>query len=347
MSTTPATDHAILAGLPRVQLLDGPTPLERLERIEASSGHRAVYVKRDDCMALGLGGNKVRSLEFWLGAALDQGCDIVLAAGLPVSNQCRLVAAAAAKLGLDCLILHNAEAPGTPTGNLLLSRIFGAEIRFLGPVSEAARDKALDEAAAELRRSGRRPYIVGDAVTGALGYVAGALELARQARDRGLGLRHVLLPGSMGTTEAGFLFGCALAGRPFTVHLVSVEYPLEELKTRLERILAGLAARLETEAAKDWRDWTRLHDRYLGAGYQIPTEESVVALATFARREGLLLENTYVAKTFAGLLDLIARGEIPVDEPVCALHTGGLPALFGQAELMTEILAPPVVGEGG
>ena len=157
MSTTPATDHNILSGMPRVRLLDGPTPLERLGRIEALTGHGAVYVKRDDCMALGLGGNKVRSLEFWLGAALDQGCDIVLAAGLPVSNQCRLTAAAAAKLGLDCLILHNAEEPGTNTGNLLLSRLLGAELRFLGPVSEAARDAALEEAAADLRRSGRRP----------------------------------------------------------------------------------------------------------------------------------------------------------------------------------------------
>src|SRR5690606_12244359 len=181
----------ILSGIPRIRLLDGPTPLERLRRVEALTGHGGIFVKRDDCMPLGMGGNKVRSLEFWLGEALEQGCDILLVAGAPVSNQCRLTAAAAARLGLECLILHNADEPARDEGNLLLSRLTGAKFRFLGPIDEEERAVRVQEAAAELRRQGRRPYVVGDPVVGALGYVVGAIELHQQAEAQALDLRHV------------------------------------------------------------------------------------------------------------------------------------------------------------
>jgi 1-aminocyclopropane-1-carboxylate deaminase/D-cysteine desulfhydrase-like pyridoxal-dependent ACC family enzyme len=147
----------LLSGIPRVRLLDGPTPLQHLERIEALTGHGALWVKRDDAMPLGQGGNKLRSLEFWLGEARAQGADIVLVAGQTVSNQCRLTAAAAARLGLECLILHNDDAPAVVQGNHLLARLYGARFRFLGPIDEDARGARVAEAAAELRSAGRRP----------------------------------------------------------------------------------------------------------------------------------------------------------------------------------------------
>jgi 1-aminocyclopropane-1-carboxylate deaminase/D-cysteine desulfhydrase-like pyridoxal-dependent ACC family enzyme len=328
----------ILSGIPRIRLLDGPTPLERLRRVEALTGHGGIFVKRDDCMPLGMGGNKVRSLEFWLGEALEQGCDILLVAGAPVSNQCRLTAAAAARLGLECLILHNADEPARDEGNLLLSRLTGAKFRFLGPIDEEERAVRVQEAAAELRRQGRRPYVVGDPVVGALGYVVGAIELHQQAEAQALDLRHVVLPGSMGPTEAGFLFGCALLGRPFTVHLVSVEYGEAELADRIARIFCGIAERTGIRPGDDHRTWTRYYGDYLGAGYGRPTAASLDAIRSFARLEGLFLENTYTGKAFAGALDLIRRGSIPVDEPLCLLHTGGVPALFGQGELLQGLL---------
>lgn len=320
----------ILSGTPRTRLLADSTPLERMRRVEAETGHGGLWVKRDDFMPLGLGGNKLRSLEFWMGEALAQEADIVLVAGQPVSNQCRLTAAAAAKLGLDCLVLHNADEPARSEGNLLLSRLMGASIRFLGPVDEEERALRVQETAEELRRRGRRPYIVGEPVTGALGYVMAALELHEQAQAMEADLRHVVLPGSMGPTEAGFLFGCALLGRPFTVHLVSVEYAIPEMMERIARIFDGIAARTGITPAGDWRDWTMAHDDQLGAGYAVPTPEALEAIRTFARLEGLFLETTYTAKTFAGLLRLVRDGTIPAGEAACCLHTGGVPALFAQ-----------------
>ena len=172
----------ILDNFHRVRLIDQPTALQRQSRIEALNGHQSLWVKRDDAILLGQGGNKLRSLEFWLGEARAQSCDIVLVAGKSVSNMCR---AAAAKTGLDCLILHNDDEPVRREGNFLLSHLYGASFQFLGPIDEDERAVKLREAAEDLRRRGRRPYIVGDSVTGALGYVQGAFELHQQAEDMG------------------------------------------------------------------------------------------------------------------------------------------------------------------
>ena len=307
--------------------------MQRLERIESLTGHQSLWVKRDDNTPLGQGGNKVRSLEFWMGEATARSCDIVLVAGRTVSNSCRLAAAAAAKLGLECLILYNDHEPSHLEGNLLLSHLFGASFQYLGPVDEQERAAKVREAAERLREAGRRPYIVGDQVTGSFGYVLGALELHQQADEKRIALRHVLLPGSMGTTEAGFLFGCALLGGPFTVHLVSVEYEVAELKERVAAIYRGIGERTGLRPATDYLDWTRFYDNYLGAGYDQPTPDSLAAIRSFGSREGLFLENTYTSKPAAALLDLASRGELPRDEPACLLHTGGIPALFSQARL--------------
>ena len=322
----------ILDDIPSVRLIDQPTALQRLSRIEALTGHDSLWVKRDDAILLGQGGNKLRSLEFWLGAARAQSCDIILVAGKSVSNMCRAAAATTAKIGLDCLILHNDDEPARREGNFLLSHLYGASFRFLGPIDEDERAIKVGEAADEPRRQGRRPYIIGDSVTGALGYIHGAFELHQQAEDMSASLRHIFLPGSMGTTEAGFLFGCALLGGPFTVHLVSVEYDLAELRERVDAIYRGIADRLGTRPATDYRQWTHFHDSYLGAGYDHPTPASLAAIHTFASHEALLLENTYTAKPAAALLDLASNGDLPPDEPACLLHTGGIPALFAQAD---------------
>jgi len=329
----------MLEHLPRVDLLDGPTPFQRMARLEAATGHRSLWVKRDDVGALGLGGNKLRSLEYWIGAAGRTGCDTLVVAGAPESNQCRLTAAAAARLGLGCLILHGGDPPACEVGNLMLNRLLGAEIRFLGPVDEAERGRRARAATEDLAGAGRRPYLIGDAAVGALGYARAVEELARQARAVDLTLKHVVLPGSMGTTEAGFLYGSALLGLDLTVHLVSVEYPAEELEARIARIVED-AARHAGSPATGWRRRLRIHMDQLGPGYGRPTPASRAAVGDAARLEGFFLEHTYTAKTFAGFRRMIADGTIAPHEPACFLHTGGAPALFGQVAHDPSLLDP-------
>jgi 1-aminocyclopropane-1-carboxylate deaminase/D-cysteine desulfhydrase-like pyridoxal-dependent ACC family enzyme len=152
----------------------------------------------------------------------------------------------------------------------------------------------------------------------------------------GVDLRHVVLPGSMGPTEAGFLYGLARLGAPVTVHLVSIEYGLDEMDARIDAVFRAVAGRLG--AVGDWRPWTRRYDGYLGPGYAVPTAAAYDAIATFASREALLLETTYTAKTFAGALDLVRRSVIPPGEAACLLHTGGVPALYGQADAVARAL---------
>jgi D-cysteine desulfhydrase len=313
-------------------LVDGPTPLERLHRIGAEVGHEALFVKRDDVMALGLGGNKLRSLEFWIGEALSRGCDTLVVAGQPVSNCCRLTAAAAAKMGLACVILHNADRPAEVEGNLLLNHLYGAEIFYLGPVDEAARQEAAKKKARELRKAGRRPYIIGDPLLGALGYVVAAEELLGQAPAAVGNFEHIVIPGSMGPTEAGFLYGLLQGGYSGQVHVISVEYGTVEMVARIEVIFAKLVAKLGALEAGPAKI-ARYDDSFLGPGYDVITPAATRAMKRFATSEGLLLEPTYNAKPFAAVLAMIEDGRIPGGAPTCALHTGGVPSIFTSSTL--------------
>lgn len=322
---------------PRRKLIEAATPLRRLSRLEEKVGHSPLYIKRDDLMEIGMGGNKLRSLEFWLGAALAEGADVILVAGAPISNQCRLTAAAAAVVGLDCIVFHNARPEEASLRASFLNGLFGAELRFLGKVTEQQRAVLVEEAADQLKAQGRTPYIVGDAIIGALGYVEAAAELHGQSRELDKPIRHVVLPGSMGPTEAGFIFGNALQAEPFEVHLVSVEYGQADLAARIARIYCDLAAHTGF-AAPELDDLpVHYHMDHLGPGYGEPTEAAENAIVTMARTEGILLEHIYTAKTFAGFFDLISRGVIPEGEPACIIHTGGTASLFSQFHLFRSL----------
>jgi 1-aminocyclopropane-1-carboxylate deaminase/D-cysteine desulfhydrase-like pyridoxal-dependent ACC family enzyme len=327
----------MLPEYPRYELLRDPTLLQRLERIEAALKQRGLYIKRDDLMPIAMGGNKLRSLEFWLGAAFQEHADVLLVAGTPMSNLCRLTAATASMAGLDCIVFHNAVDEPAARRASFLNQIFGASVRFIGVMDEADRMKAVEHAAAELQLQGRRPYIVGSAAIGALGYVRAAQELFAQSRQLDPGIRHIMLPGSMGTTEAGLIFGNALLGYPFEVHLVSVEYQEPELSACVRRAYAAVA-NLFGKGAPDFDEkHVHYHMDYLGGGYACPTRQGEAAILTLARTEGIVLEHIYTAKTFACFLDLARRHVFPDGEPVCVIHTGGVPALFSQFEIFRSV----------
>jgi len=323
----------IFSGIPRVRLFEVPTPLEQLARLGKALGHAALYIKRDDTISLGMGGNKLRNCEFWFGDALSQKCDLILIAGAPVSNQCRAVAAVACRMGLECRILYTASQPPELTGNFLLTHIMGVECAWIGAVS-SEKERALRtlEYAERARQEGRRPYIAGTSIPGVLGYVNAALELHAQADAKGLDIRHIVAAGAMGNTEAGLLWGSALLGGAFKLHLPSVEFGREELRFRVLAIFKAISERLEVTPPVDPDVLLHIYDEFLGAGYDVPTPESISATRHLASREGIFIENTYNGKVFAGLESLIERKILPPDEGICVFHTGGLPALFAQGD---------------
>lgn len=334
-----------LANMPCVELGFFPTPLHLLPNLGRQVAHPALYAKRDDLTGLGMGGNKVRSLEFLLGRATQlDGADTVITAGGLQSNLCRLTAAAAARLGLRCILVHNDWQPGFYQGNMLLNHLCRAEQLFAGPMDEDRRAQVTEEVAEKESAAGHRPFIVRNGAStalGSLGYVQAALELSRQSRALGIRMRHVAMVGAMGGTAAGFVLGAALLGSPFHVHVISVEYSEPVLRDLICGLARGALELLRAHGSAGDEaavldhggldSAMTIHERYLGPGYGAPTPESRQALEDAASMEGLFLESVYTSKTLAGCLDLIARGEIPSDEACCFWHTGGTAALFAQA----------------
>lgn len=320
------------ANFPRVHLGTFPTPLEHMPRYGGLWGHKEMYIKRDDHISLGLGGNKVRHLEFWLGEALEQNADVIIAAGLLQSNLCRLTAAAAAKMGLECILVHNEEEPHRLQGNMLLNHVTGATSIFLGQVDEEARGAQVQDLERRLRAQGRNPYSIGHQALGALGYAVAALELHKQGEERDLNLKHVVIVGAMGATASGLIYGTALLGKPFHIHVISVEYSKEYVTDLMKDVFKSIIGITGREVPVPFDEVMTVYDAYLGEGYAIPTPESLKAIYDLAGTEGIFLETVYTSKTLWGMGDLIARGIIPEDEAAVFFHTGGIPTLFADQE---------------
>ena len=325
--------------LPRVKFINGVSVLDRMDRLKESLGCAPIFAKRDDCISLGMGGSKVRGFEFWMGEALRLNADVIVAAGSPESNQCRLAAAASAKLGIKCVILHSAEDNSEIESNLLLSRLLGAEIHFIGCVDEIERGKIAAAFVSELRKAGHTPYLIGDPGVGTMGYISCALELSEQAAAENVKIKHVFLPGSMGTTETGFILGNALLGYPFNIHLISVEYSKAELAKIIEEfyMIAGKNLSVDLPSLA-WDTNVHIYEQYLGGGYAVPTPESLNAIKIAASLEGIFLENTYTSKTFAGMIDLLQHDTIFKEEASCFIHTGGTPTVFSSNNPIVNIL---------
>ncbi len=322
-----------LESFPRAPLGIFPTPLQPLLRLGESIGCPELYIKRDDLTGLAMGGNKTRSLEFLLGEALSRGADTIITSGGAQSNLCCLTAAACARLGLSCILVHNSEPPVSVTGNLFLNYLLGAELRFVGDIDEGQREGVVADVAEEL---GDRAFAVrrgGSTPLGALGYVQGAAELHEQVTRRDIDLKHVVIVGAMAGTASGFVAGNALLGSPFHTHVISVEYSGEVLRGLLQDNVAGVMQMLQLEPTGSLFDAVQIYDEFVGDGYARANEATLEAAVRVARTEGFFCETVYVAKTMSGLMGLVERGDIPSGDAVCVWHTGGHPALFTQTGL--------------
>lgn len=325
---------------PRAALAHAPTPLEPLPRLGAELGLE-LLVKRDDQTGLAMGGNKARQLEFYFGAARDRGADTVLITGAVQSNYMRMAAAAAARLGMAAHVQLEARVSGkgpdyAATGNALLMDLLGA-VRHDYPdgEDEAGADARLRALAEDLRRAGRRPYVIplgpGNPPLGALGYVAAARELAAQIAEAKLDLDAVVVASGSGMTHAGLLVGLRALGLTVPVIGACVRRPAGAQAGRIRAACAEVAALLGIPPAVADGD-VRVHDGALAPGYGRPGAAVVDAIRLAARREGLLLDPVYTGKVMAELIALARAGAWRPGARVLFVHTGGTPALFAYAD---------------
>ncbi len=323
------------ARLPRVRLAPLPTPLEEAPRLRAALGARCprILVKRDDLTGLGMGGNKVRKLEYHLGEAIAQGCDTLVTSGAIQSNHCRVTAAAAARAGLGAsLVLRPGESEAVQ-GNLLLDRILDARIRIAPAPTAAAVDAALQEEMEALRRAGRRPYLIPKGAStplGALAYAEAFMELMMQTTDLGAAMDAVVFCTGSGGTHAGLLAGTRLLQSGVDVVGVGDGAKRSELAPVVAELIVGLAERCQVSLHVPDEAITVLED--YGGRYGVPTPGCVEAIRLAARTEGLILDPVYSGKALAGLIDLVGRDRWRADQTVVFWHTGGQPALFAYAD---------------
>jgi 1-aminocyclopropane-1-carboxylate deaminase/D-cysteine desulfhydrase-like pyridoxal-dependent ACC family enzyme len=295
---------------PLAPLASGPSPLEELKRLRAvlGDGCPRLFIKRDDLLSFGMGGNKVRKMQAVAAEAIAAGADTLITCGGVQSNHARVTAAAGAALGLHVvLVLNRAPAihdvePPTDTGNAKLDRLFGAEIQFVD--SREARAPAMEEA---------------------IGFARGLAEVI----SAGVSPRAIVHATSSGGTQAGLIAGAALFGMSARVIGISADDSPATLTPVIGSLIAGMAERLGARPASAGADREVIvDDSQVGDGYGVPTPASVEATSLVARAEGILLDPVYTAKAMAGLIAMIRDGAFRPDDTVLFWHTGGTPGYF-------------------
>ena len=325
----------MLAQVNRVSLGHLPTPLHALPRFTEKLGGPQLFVKRDDQTGLATGGNKTRKLEFLAADALEHKADTLITAGAPQSNHARQTAAAAARMGMRCVLVLRGQPPAERQGNLLLDELLGAQVRW---AERDAVPATMETVAAELRTQGRTPYIIpygGSNPVGATGYVAAMEELMEQALPMGLRFDRMVFASSSGGTQAGLVVGAKATGYTGQVLGISVDEKREVLQARV----AGLATETATHLKLNLRfapGDILVNADYLGAGYGVMGALEREAIRLAAEMEGLLLDPVYTSRAFAGMIDLIRKGELQRGETVLFWHTGGTPALFAYAQELVK-----------
>lgn len=317
--------------MPRVDLGLFPTPVHHMHNLERELDFHNIFIKRDDLTGLGLGGNKVRSLEFILGEAVGNGCDTVIVCGPLQSNLCTLTGSACAKLGLKCLSLHNAEPPRVCDGNLLLNKLLNLESLYLGNISAEERNAYAVQLAEKLTAEGKKPYIVqngGTTGVGALGYVSACMELHAQVKEQNLPLKTIFAPGGNGGVAAGLIYGNALLGLPFEIVIISVELDAPSLTDAIGQTIEQAEELLGLPFGRSLEAACRIVDAYRGQGWGANTVESEGFVHRLPQLEGIFIENVYTSKVLVGLEDFVTKGR--ATDGVCYLHTGGTGSLFSQ-----------------
>jgi L-cysteate sulfo-lyase len=323
---------AKLARFPRLGLADLPTPLEPLKRLTTHLGGPTLWVKREDMTGLGFGGNKLRKLDFVLHEAIAAGADTLVSGGVVQSNSQRQVAAAAARLGLEChlAVYQGRLAPPTPeyetSGNALLNRLFGATLHDVPWTGD--RNGAIRALVEQLRANGRRPYFVPYGVSsalGAVGYATTIVEIAQQSEALGFEPSAIVHCSGSAGTQAGLVVGAASALPDTRIIGIDIDAEPERVRADVIRYAAAAADLLQVPFSEANVEVVAGH---AGPAYGVPHAATIEALKLAGRLEALALDPVYSGKGLAGLLALIRDGRWRRGDNVIFLHTGGTPSLF-------------------
>ena len=313
----------VIKQLPREHFAHLPTVIEPLPNLSAFLNGPRLFIKRDDQTGLAFGGNKTRKLEFLVAEAKANSAKTLITTGALQSNHCRQTAAAAARFGMDCILVLVGKPPQSPSANLLLDLLMNAEIVW---TEKSTRDETLQEVFEEATKAGKRPYLVpygGSSPVGATAYAFAIQELLEQKFRPDW----IVFASSSGGTQAGMVAGVRAFGFGGKILGISVDETQDVLKPRVAYLATEVLERMGI-AQNISPDEIIINDDFLGGGYGVMGKKEIESIKLFARKEGILLDPVYTGKAAAGLVSLIQNNFFPTDSTVLFWHTGGTPSLF-------------------
>ena len=332
-----------LKDFPRYPLLFGPSPVHPLDRLTRHLGGARIWAKREDCNSgLAYGGNKTRKLEYIVPDVLAQGADTLVSIGGYQSNHTRQVAAVAAHLGLKAVLVQEKwvdwpDSVNDRVGNIMLSRIMGAEVRLdpsgFGIGFKDSWNQALDD----VRERGGTPYGIpagaSDHRLGGLGFANWAEEVRQQERELGVFFDTVVVCSVTGSTHAGMIAGFA-GDENRRVIGIDASAKLQETHDQVARIARNTAELIGLD--RDLRDdEITVLPGWAGERYGIPVESTLDAIRLTGSLEGMIIDPVYEGKSMAGLIDLVTASDIGPDSNVLYAHLGGQPALNAYSALFS------------
>jgi 1-aminocyclopropane-1-carboxylate deaminase len=325
-----------IADFPRYPLTFGPSPIHPLRRLTGFLGGAEIWAKREDVNSgLAFGGNKTRKLEYFIPEALERGADTLVSIGGVQSNHTRQVAAVAAALGMKAVLVQEKwvdwpDSVNDKVGNILLSRIMGADVRLDPSGFGIGFKESWQDAIEDVTRAGGTPYAIpagaSDHRLGGLGFANWAYEVQEQERQLGIFFDTIVVCAVTGSTQAGMIAGFAGQERPRRIIGIDASATLETTRAQVERIarntaeLIGLGRELRDDEFTILEGWA-------GDRYGIPVGSTIDAITLTGRLEGMILDPVYEGKSMAGLIDLVQSGQIDSKSKVLYAHLGGQPAV--------------------
>ena len=320
--------------LRKLSLFNRVTPIEYAGRLSRELKGPDIFFKRDDLTDAALGGNKVRKLEYILADALEKGCDTIITTGGLQSNHARITAGVCAKLGLSCILVLSGKKKEALEGNLLLDKIFGAEIIYADTRDFKLIHRKMEELKKHLHKNKRRAYTValgGSSGLGALGYAECFNEILKQEKKMKVSFDRIFVANGSGGTQAGLEIGKILKRSKKIITGISVLFEKEKaLQNVKDEVTEGfkVMGKIFSFAGRN----IDIDDKYIGEGYGIPDERTLAAIKLTGNCEGIILDPVYTGKAFAGLIDHIKCGRISNTEKVLFIHTGGYPGLVNMTD---------------